>query len=357
MAGEAVMAAIKARDLVGLRVAAAKDLKTARSPRALIAAGFEAWKPALVLLHKIGADLNESYKGYRALHGVVQTAPHCDSPKPTAGRRACLDWLLAHGANPELTAGWPPARAALVAAFSGERAFVDRLIDGGVRVDGFVSAALGRARGVAAALDVDLTFATARDQGGLTALQCAAASKLGLRDKKVGRGLLEVAEVLIDAGADVNARTKGWAHELDVVYFVTGSGNRELYVRLLERGADPTEALPSAVWSGRYEWAELAMARGGEPDRARDHGRPLLNELIRWGQVKPALWLLEHRADPNLADDRGWTAVHQAASRGNERLMRGVLAAGGDRRRRDRGGHTPRDIAKVMNRVKLLPLL
>jgi hypothetical protein len=50
-------------------------------------------------------------------------------------------------------------------------------------------------------------------------------------------------------------------------------------------------------------------------DEARDHDRPLLNELIRWGRVKPALWMLER---------------------------------GADRSRRDRGGHTPRDIARAM---------
>jgi ankyrin repeat protein len=88
-----------------------------------------------------------------------------------------------------------------------------------------------------------------------------------------------------------------------------------------------------------------------------DHGKPLLNQLVRWGQVRPALWMLERGASPNLPDERGWTAVHQAASRGSERLLRAVLAASGDRRARDRSGSTPLDVARSRGRAKLVKLL
>jgi ankyrin repeat protein len=103
--------------------------------------------------------------------------------------------------------------------------------------------------------------------------------------------------------------------------------------------------------------AELALARGARLDEARHDGRPLLNELVRWGQVTPALWLLEKGASPNVPDRRGWTAVHQAASRGNRRLLAAVLEHGGDPRRVDGGGETPRDVAERMGRAKLVALL
>jgi ankyrin repeat protein len=38
--------------------------------------------------------------------------------------------------------------------------------------------------------------------------------------------------------------------------------------------------------------------------------------------------------------------VHQAASRGNVRIMRAVLDAGGDPRRRDKESRTPRDLTR-----------
>lgn len=79
--------------------------------------------------------------------------------------------------------------------------------------------------------------------------------------------------------------------------------------------------------------------------------------MIRWGQFKQALWLLERGASPNVADEQGWTAVHQAASRGNEKMLKAVLDTGGDPNRQDRQGHTPLDIAQARRRPKIIALL
>lgn len=119
---------------------------------------------------------------------------------------------------------------------------------------------------------------------------------------------------------------------------------------LLEAGADPHAALARAAGNGNEPFCEIALAHGAIPDRATAGGQPLLNHLIRWGRIDSAVWLLDRGASPNIADDRGWTAIHQAASRGNERIMRAVLASGGDRKIRDCAGMTPADIAQVMRR-------
>jgi hypothetical protein len=75
---------------------------------------------------------------------------------------------------------------------------------------------------------------------------------------------------------------------------------------------------------------------------------------VRWGAFRQAFWLLRHGASPNLPDQRGWTAVHQAASRGNERMLRALLEAGGDKTCRDNEGCVPREHA---TRDKILALL
>ena len=113
---------------------------------------------------------------------------------------------------------------------------------------------------------------------------------------------------------------------------------------LLASGADATDALSHSDWGGAYELAESALDHGAAIDRATANGKPLLNDLIRWGQIPQMTWLLEHKASPNVPDERGWTAVHQAASRGKVRIMRAVLEAGGDPRHRDSEGRTPRDV-------------
>jgi ankyrin repeat protein len=330
--------ALRAHDLAAARAAIKADPKSALNSRAVGMAAGQAFQPGLALLKKNGADLNAVWRGYRALHNLIQERPHADA-KPSPERLACLEWLLANGADPELTGAWPPARAIIIAAFMGEPEFVKRLIKGGAKRDGFVYAALGDRKPFEKALAKRPTLANDRDVGGLTALQCAAGSKMPKAET------FEIARMLLDAGADPRTKTKSWSSEVDAMYLAVSSKNRPIFELLLDRGADPSEALTPAAWHFQEDLAQMAVDRGGHPDRATADGQPLLNNLIRWGQVRPVMWLLAHGASPNIADRRGWTAMHQAASRGNEKMLRALLEAGGDLKRRDREGRRPRDIA------------
>jgi ankyrin repeat protein len=107
----------------------------------------------------------------------------------------------------------------------------------------------------------------------------------------------------------------------------------------------------------RSELVEIAFAHGAGVDRAMHEGRPLLNDLVRWGQFQQAFALLDRGASPNVADERGWTALHRAASRGNERMLRRLLAAGADPGRKDRDGHTPLEVARAMGKSKMVAVL
>jgi hypothetical protein len=63
----------------------------------------------------------------------------------------------------------------------------------------------------------------------------------------------------------------------------------------------------------------------------------------------------QNNARPSIADvENGWTAVQQAASRRNTRIMPAVPGAGGDLGRRDRQGRAPIDVARLRGRDKLL---
>jgi ankyrin repeat protein len=126
---------------------------------------------------------------------------------------------------------------------------------------------------------------------------------------------------------------------------------------LLDAGADATNALPSAVWGSHFALAESALAHGGDLDRATSNGKPLLNDLIRWGQVEPALWVLAHGASTATLDADGWTPLHQAVSRGNARVVQALLAAGADPDAADLQGRTPAGLSRAANRAKIRPLL
>lgn len=331
--------AIKSRDIAAVRAAIKADPKSVKAPRAVLAAGGGAFQAALVLLKKHGADLNASFKGYRALHAIIQERPHGIS-KPTPEALACFDWLLANGADPELPAAWPPARAIIVAAFMGEPAFVKPLLKV-AKLDGFAYAALGDLKKFEKALAKQPSLPSDRDIGGLTALQCASGSRIPGK----AAATFEIAKLLLDAGADPKALTKSWSDDIDATYLATGSGNRATFELLLDHGVDPTEALTHAAWKFNEEFAQIALDRGAIPDGAVAGGQPLLNNLIRWGQFKPALWLLAHGASPNIPDQRGWTAMHQAASRGNEKMLQALLDSGGDLKIRDKQSNLSRDIA------------
>ena len=334
----ALIQALRAGDLDEVRAAIAADPKVARQPRLVGAAAGRAMQPALVLLKNAGADLNASWRNYRPLHNLLQEEPHAAAGKPAPARLACLEWLLANGADPELLGAWPSARAIIVAAFVGSPEYVTVLRKGGAKIDGFAGAALGDRKLVEKTLRERPDFARDRDHGGLTALHCAAGSRMPKADT------LGIARLLIDAGAEVSALTRSWAQNVNAAYFAAGRKDKAMFDLLLASGADATDALSHAVWAGSYELAASALQHGAAIDRATANGKPLLNDTIRWGQIPQMTWRLEHKASPNVPDERGWTAVHQAASRGNVRILRAVLDAGGDPKRRDKEGRTPRDV-------------
>ena len=348
---------LRSRNLTAVKAFLRADPEAARSAQVVGEAARLGWKNALELLIKYGADLNAGFRNYRPLHSVIQEKPHGERSSAVEERAALLKWMLAHGADPEQLGGWPATRAIIAAAFVGEPAYIDALLEAGAVRDGFVSAALGDIRRVQRSLEKDPDFARARDPGGLTALHCAAGSRLGAKSKKVRDALLAIAALLLDHGAEVAARVRSWSHDVDAVYFAVSSGQRELFALLLERGADACQALTPVIWKGEFDLAELALARGAELDLAIDEGKPLLNQMIRWGQFKQAMWMLERGASPDIADERGWTAVHQAASRGNEKMLKAVLEAGGDTSRKDDEGDTPLIIAIVRGRSKIIALL
>jgi ankyrin repeat protein len=343
------------REALSRRLAAAPP--SSITARHVVEAARRTWTDGLSLLAEHGGDVNAVWRGYRPLHALIQEEPHADAAMPTDARLECLHWLLAHGADPERPGAFPPARAILVAAFGGEVRMAEILREAGARITGFTSAAFGDVGAVADWIRRTPSAPTDRDHDVLTALQCAAASRLGRYDAAVTTGLHQTARVLLEAGADPNAETRAWSDTVPVSYFAVRGGHLDMLALLLERGANPSAALPSAVWQRRWDMATLAVEHGATVSAVVDAGRPLLNDLVRWGQFEAARWLLSRGADPNQPDERGWTAVHQATSRGNVAMLRDLLAAGGDRARRDRAGNTPLAIAADTRNMKIEALL
>jgi ankyrin repeat protein len=328
---DALKAAIAARDLAALK----RGLRKARAPvhaKVVGQAAGAGWLAGLKAIQAHGADLNATYRNYRPMHALIQEKPHAGGSS-TQERVRCLEWLLEHGADPQLQGAWPLASAIVIAAGVGEGAYVRVLKAHGASAGAdniFAAAALGETTRVQKMLARLPSLATAREQGVMTALMCCASSRLGSDRPQTAAALAAIAEMLIEAGADVTATARSWSHDVEASYFAVSTGQRDVLHLLIDHGARPTAALTTAVWRSDFDTAEYLIGRGADVNAARDDGKPLLNNLIRWGQFKPARWLLSRGARIDLADERGWTAVDQAISRGN----RGMLEAIDDARTR-----------------------
>lgn len=195
------------------------------------------------------------------------------------------------------------------------------------------------------------------------------------------RGHNEICKLLIEAGADVNAKNhEGWTP----LHAATDECCDEVVQLLLERGADPnarsytngmTPLLIAASWAPHppCERVRLLLMHGADAMAEVDGGFAIhgtfgvrydeteaIQELVRRGGVDPNLqtgdgetalmmatarrrdilvaWLLENGADATLQDNHGKTALHQAKT---VAAAEALLKHGADIHARDGEGMTP----------------
>jgi ankyrin repeat protein len=130
------------------------------------------------------------------------------------------------------------------AAQMGNKSILELLIERGAPVDFFTACVLGRMEDVQAELEADPSRVNARGVHDLPALYFAA----------IG-GDRAIAELLLEGGADVNAKAESAAP----IHGAVMGGSAEMVRLLLERGADPS--LPDYQGRGARKLAE-DMGRG-----------------------------------------------------------------------------------------------
>ncbi len=199
---------------------------------------------AVVLLIAKGADVNQKASDGRPLHSaaaaghklVVETliakgadVNARDDSGNTAlffaaweGHKDVAELLIARGAdvNAKCGFGTPPL---LIAAQQGHGEVADLLIAKGAKADIFCAAALGREDRVRALLKEDPTSVRARGPRKRTALFFAAQA-----------GRTKVVEVLLDAGAEIDARSDTWCSPLGAAILF---GHEDVAELLRKRGA------------------------------------------------------------------------------------------------------------------------
>lgn len=201
------------------------------------------------------------------------------------GSEAMVRRLLAAGANPNaaLLAGETPL---MVASRSGNPAVVEQLLAKGAKVN-------------------------LRGSRGQTALMWAVSQKHP-----------DVVKVLLAHGADVHARSDTWSE----VMAVPPHGYLE-YNRAIPHGNDT--ALMFAARAGDLPSAKRLVAAGANVNDADAWGVSATVLAAHSGYRDVVEFLLEKGADPNSAA-AGFTALHEAIMRRDEKLVRSLLAHAAD---------------------------
>jgi uncharacterized protein len=209
-------------------------------------------------------------------------------------------------------------------------------------------------------------------------------------------GHYDVAKYLLDHGADPNLATIDGLAALyateDTEYAQVGwapnpittqekTSHLDLMKALLEKGANPNARLTKALWfrptSHNQEWIDkkgatpfwraaqssdvvamkLLVASGADPKIASDEGvTPLMVAAgLGWGanasRNVPGAWLsaveycLELGADVNAQDIYHYTALHGAAYRGDNEVVKLLVARGAKLDVRSKKGQTVTDMA------------
>ncbi len=173
--------------------------------------------------------------------------------------------------------------------------------------------------------------------------------------------MLDIAEMLLANGADVNAGTPAYAgsdHMLSTLYFAVGhAGNMPMTRWLLEHGADPNdgESLYHSTELGHREGLKLLLEHGADPT-----GTNALLRAMDFHDIEAVQLLLDAGAladefnGAHVGGEAPWVvpAMHQAARRKSPREMIELLLEAGADPLRAYQGMTPYAYARVFgNRV------
>ena len=156
-------------------------------------------------------------------------------------------------------------------------------------------------------------------------LLLAAGADIAAREATLGQTALmravaedhvDIARTLIEAGADVAARSK---NRFTALLFAAQQGNVEMARMLLDAGADVNESAPDGIAG------DTNAGRAFKPDT----DAAALLVAIDSQHEAMARFLLERGADPNL-NGAGRTALHSAAQQAMPDLVKALLARGAD---------------------------
>ena len=354
----ALVDAIAAGDEAALAAAIEHDAEAARHWKPIVDAAFAGRAAMVRMLLAAGADPNVvSGTGSRHTPLTRVTQHHATIPRH-AGHVDAVRALLEGGADPDLRAGPFDIAPMAYASMAPNDEFVTTLRRAGAAIGIHMAGILldpDRLEGLLRSDDL----VRAGDARGRKALDYVAWSGFW---KTPERDALACATMLLEAGAGVDDGEE--IVEGSEVFTATPlwrtlswQRNYPLAELLLERGANPDNAVFSVTYQGAAEGCELLDRFGANWEHTFE-GRTPLMDLMYFKKPGGSVWLIERGVDVRATDTVGKTALHYAAAQGvRADYVERLLAAGADPRAKDADGKTPLDHARERNRGKLVDLL
>ena len=146
----------------------------------------------------------------------------------------------------------------------------------------------------------------------------------------VKEGHDQVAQILVDVGADVNAQVKSDENALGAA---CRRGNGHVIQLLLDKGADVNaldgHALRQACDGGHGHIVQLLLDKGANVDAQGDH-ESALQAASREGHEQTVQILLDRGANINLQGRKYGTALQAASDKGYEQVIQILLDRGAD---------------------------
>lgn len=174
-------------------------------------------------------------------------------------------------------------------------------------------------------------------------------------------GHVKVAEVLLEAGADLSVTTK---IGLTPIYIAANNGHIEVAKLLLARKVDVNQPaannytpLNAAADSGHLEMVQLLLDNGADLSIANSVGQPPLYRASLQGHIKVVELLLSKGADLAVRSDSGWTPLAAAAENGHVNVVKFLLDKGLNANIGTTTGQTPLYRAALQGHIEILKLL
>jgi len=284
------------------------------------------------LLIEAGADINQQLASGSTPLALAVSHNHL----------AQVKLLMAAGADPNIenNDGWHPLNRAVI---ENKPEVVKALLAGGADVN------LAKRNGWAPLhWTVNIAKEQQHDGSVLAQLLIDAGANVNARTKTgntptklaAANNRLDELNILLGANADANtANVAGWTP----LFSAVDQNNIAMVRALIKGGADVNQA-------GRFDWVPIHVAvknhesqnfdgselikllikAGADVNRANKHGDTPVNLAISNNRLSELNVLLMNNADVNIANNDGWTALINAVSRNNIVGVQRLIKAGAD---------------------------